>query len=80
MKTKESSRIEIATSSPAAMRMAGSVAKPAAAESIFTIRRSDDESSMVFHTKSTMASTINPFLVKVVDLDRRKPKFEVEAY
>lgn len=65
---------------PSAMRMSGSVAKPAAAELVLTVRKQDAESSFVYHTKSTLASTIPPFLVKVVDMDAEKTKISVEAY
>lgn len=62
---------------PSIAQMAGSIAIPAAAETVFTVRKSDD-GSMVYHTKSTLASTVSPFLVKVIDVDSNKIK--VEAY
>lgn len=55
---------------PSAMRMAGSIAKPAAAEFILTVRKTDDNSFMAFHTKSTLSPTINPFGFKVRDIER----------
>lgn len=65
---------------PSAMRMVGSIAKPAAAELVLTVRRHDIESSFVYHTKSTLASTIAPFLVKVQDLNLSRSKIKVEAF
>lgn len=65
---------------PSAFKMVGSIAKPAAAEFIFTVRKQDSASSMVYHTKSTLASTVSPFLVKVTDLDEAKSKIRVEAF
>lgn len=51
---------------PSAMKMVGSVAKPAAAEFVFTARKSDD-SVMIYNTKNTMAPNQAPFLIDVVD-------------
>lgn len=65
---------------PSIAEMSGSVAIPAVAEFVLTVRRQDSESSFVYHTKSTLASTISPFLVKVVDLDDSKSAIKVEAY
>lgn len=64
---------------PSAFRMAGSIAKPAAAEFVLTVRRHDPDTSMVYHTKSTLASTIAPFMVKVRDMGD-KSKIKVEAF
>lgn len=64
---------------PSAFRMAGSIAKPAAAEFVLTVRRHDPDTSMVYHTKSTLASTVAPFLVKVRDVGD-KNKINVEAF
>lgn len=64
---------------PSAFRMAGSIAKPAAAEFVLTVRRHDPDTSMVYHTKSTLASTIAPFMVKVRDIGD-KSKIKVEAF
>ena len=63
---------------PSVSQMAGSVAIPAVAETVFTVRKQDAESSMIYHTKSTLSSTIAPFLMKVVDIS--KDKIKVEAY
>jgi len=65
---------------PSIAEMSGSVAIPAVAEFVLTVRRQNSESSFVYHTKSTLASTISPFLVKVVDLDEKKSAIKVEAY
>ena len=64
---------------PSAFRMVGSIAKPAAAEFVFTVRKQDSETSTYYHTKSTMASTHEPFTVAVRDLDEAKTKIIVEA-
>lgn len=64
---------------PSAFRMAGSIAKPAAAEFVLTVRRHDPDTSMVHHTKSTLASTVAPFLVKVSNVGS-KDKIKVEAF
>jgi RecA-family ATPase len=54
---------------PSYTRMVGSIAKPAAAETIFTVRRFDSETVLVHHTKSTLASTVKSFSVKVTDTE-----------
>lgn len=64
---------------PSAFRMAGSIAKPAAAEFVLTVRRHDPETSMVYHTKSTLANTVAPFIVKVADVGD-KSKIAVRAF
>jgi hypothetical protein len=64
---------------PSAFRMAGSVGKPAAAEFVMTVRRHDPDTSMVFHTKSTLASTVAPFTARVRD-DGGKDRIIVEAF
>lgn len=64
---------------PSAFRMAGSIAKPAAAEFVLTVRRNDPDTSMVYHTKSTLANTVAPFLVKVSDVGDRN-KILVKAF
>jgi len=65
---------------PSVIRMAGSIAKPSAAELVLTVRRHDSESSFIYHTKSTLAATIAPFLVKVSDMDSERTKIKVEAF
>lgn len=64
---------------PSIAQMAGSIAIPAAAETVFTVRKHDD-GNMVYMTKSTLGPTQSPFLIKVVDLDKAKTKIKVEAY
>lgn len=54
---------------PSYTRMVGSIAKPAAAETIFTVRRFDSDTVIVHHTKSTLASTTKSFVVKVLDTE-----------
>lgn len=65
---------------PSISQMAGSIAIPAVAETVFTVRKQDSESSMVYNTKNTLASTVSPFLVKVTDMDDTKTKIKVEAF
>jgi len=65
---------------PSAFKMVGSIAKPAAAEFIFTVRKTDPTTSMVYHTKSTLSSTMAPFMVRVVDQNQEKSKIKVEAF
>ncbi len=65
---------------PSISQMAGSIAIPAACETVLTVRKQDAESSMVYHTKSTLSSTIEPFLVKVTDLNDEKTAIKVEAF
>lgn len=65
---------------PSISQMAGSIAIPAACETVLTVRKQDTESSMVYHTKSTLSSTVSPFLVKVTDVDEAKTKIKVEAF
>ncbi len=65
---------------PSISQMAGSIAIPAVAETVLTVRKQDSDSSMVYHTKSTLSSTMPPFLVKVLDLNEEKTKIKVEGY
>ena len=64
---------------PSAFRMVGSVAKVAAAEFVFTVRKQDAECSTWYHTKSTMSAAAEPFTVAVRDVDETKTKIVVEA-
>lgn len=64
---------------PSMAKMVGSIGKPAAAEYVLTVRK-ECEGSMIFHTKSTLGPTIEPFLVKVTDLDEAKTKISVKAF
>ncbi len=65
---------------PSIAQMAGSIAIPAAAETVFTVRKQDSESSMIYHTKSTLSSTHEPFLIKVIDQNEQKTSIKVEAF
>lgn len=60
--------------------MEGSISIPAAAEIVFTVVRSDNESSFVYQTKNNLGPKELPFLVKVSDVDTEKSKISVEAY
>lgn len=55
---------------PNAFRMLGSVGIVAAAEFVLTVRKLPDGSSIVHHTKSTMASKRKSFFMRVVDTER----------
>lgn len=48
--------------------MAGSIGIPAAAEFMLTVRKVEDGTSMVWHTKSTLAQKAKPFYASVVDV------------
>lgn len=61
-------------------QMSGSEAIPAAAEIVLTVRKQDNESSMIYQTKNNLGSKIAPFLVKVSDVDEAKTTIKVEAY
>jgi hypothetical protein len=52
---------------PTAFSMVGSVAKPAAAETVFTVRRASDTSVTIYHTKSTLGSAVPPISVMLED-------------
>ena len=64
---------------PHSADMMGSIAVPAAAELVLTVRRKDEESSMVYVTKNSLASKIAPFEVAVKDMDEAKTKIRVEG-
>lgn len=64
---------------PSMAKMVGSIGKPAAAEYVLTVRK-ENEGSMVYHTKSTLGPALEPFLVKVLDLNDTKTKISVKAY
>lgn len=53
---------------PSAFRMVGSVGKAAAAETVFTVRKYDPQTCMVYHTKNTLAPCIESFSVSVQDV------------
>jgi KaiC/GvpD/RAD55 family RecA-like ATPase len=62
---------------PNMAKMVGSIGKPAAAEYVLTVRK-DGEGSMVYMTKSTMGPAVEPFLVKVEDIENAGVR--VKAY
>lgn len=55
---------------PSAYRMVGSVGKVAAAEFVLTVRRFDDDSVLVHHTKSTLAERAKSFMARVVNTEK----------
>jgi hypothetical protein len=59
--------------------LVGSIGKPAAAETVLTVRREDAMSSWVYHTKSTMGPTVPPFLMRVRDAKPDKSEVVVEV-
>ncbi len=65
---------------PSISQMAGSIAIPAVAETVLTVRKQDAESSMVYMTKSTLATRIEPFLIKIEDANEEKTAISVLAY
>ncbi len=67
------------TKQPHSADMMGSIAVPAAAELVLTVRKKDEESSMVYMTKNSLATKIEPFEVCVIDTDDSKTKIKVEA-
>lgn len=54
---------------PSHVTMAGSVAKPNAGEMVLTVRRFDEETVIVHHTKATMGKKVPAFIVKVIDTE-----------
>jgi KaiC/GvpD/RAD55 family RecA-like ATPase len=64
---------------PSYLDAAGNVAIPAACETFFNMKREDVETSMAYHTKSTIGRKVAPFLVRVTDLDETKTRIRVEA-
>lgn len=64
---------------PNMAKMVGSIGKPAAAEYVLTVRK-EAEGSTVYMTKSTLGPAVEPFLVKVEDLNDEKTKISVKAY
>lgn len=53
---------------PNAFRMVGSVGKTAAAEYVFTVRKYDPQTCMVFNTKNSLAPCIESFPLSVTDV------------
>lgn len=50
-------------------RMAGSIGIPAAAETVFVVRKIDENKSIVYHAKSTLGPKQQPFTVEITDTD-----------
>lgn len=53
---------------PNAADMVGSIGVPAAAEVVFSVRRKDEDSCMVYQTKNTLSAKVPPFQVSVIDV------------
>jgi KaiC/GvpD/RAD55 family RecA-like ATPase len=53
---------------PSAGRIVGSIGKVAAAETVLTVRRYDDHTSTVWHTKSTLSQTVPCFNTTIMDV------------
>lgn len=64
---------------PHSADMMGSVAVPAAAELVLTVRRKDKDTCMVYQTKNTSGPKVEPFEVRVIDVDEAKTKIKVEG-
>jgi uncharacterized protein YnzC (UPF0291/DUF896 family) len=65
---------------PSIAQMSGNIAIPAVAETVFTVRKQDSESSMVYNTKNTLAPSVAPFLVMVTDVNEEKTSITVKGY
>ncbi len=78
--TKQSWQNQREGAEPSYLDLAGNVAIPAAAEMCITIKKQDEESSMLFHTKCTQGSKAAPFLVKVKDIEPDGSKIVVEGF
>ena len=65
---------------PSIAQMAGNVAIPASAETVLTVRKHNEGTSMIYHTKSTLSSTEEPFLVRVIDNKDDKSEIIVQAH
>lgn len=64
---------------PHLVRMAGSIAKPASAELVLTVRKKAPGMAGVYVTKSTLAKACEPFVVTVEDLDASQSKIAVRG-
>ena len=62
---------------PTAFRMEGSVAIPAAAETIFVVRAEKDNKSVLYHTEATVGKSIAPITFKVEDTNNGGVVIEV---
>ncbi len=74
--TKQSFQSQRDGQEPSYLDLAGNVAIPAAAEACLGIVKHGDDSSFVYHTKSTLGSKAAPFGIKVTGVEQIK----VEAY
>jgi KaiC/GvpD/RAD55 family RecA-like ATPase len=61
---------------PDAYSMIGSVAKPAAAEVVLTVRKETDSSVTVYNTKNSLAPAIAPITVQLVDTENEGVRIE----
>lgn len=50
-------------------RMVGTVGKVAAAEAVMVVKRNDNDSAIIYHTKSTLAKASDPIQVRITDVD-----------
>ncbi len=64
---------------PSMSDMMGSVAVPAAAELVISVKRKDEESCMAYVVKNTLASKIAPFTVQVSDTKEDKSEIAVKC-
>lgn len=53
---------------PSSYRMVGSVGKVAAAEAVMVVKRTDNDSAIIYHTKSTLAKAHDPVQVRIQDV------------
>lgn len=64
---------------PSYGRMTGSIAKPAAAELVLTVRKHNENSAFVYMTKSSLATPIESFMIQIRDVTPDKSKIVVEG-
>ncbi len=64
---------------PSMSDMMGSIAVPAAAELVISVKRKDEDSCIAYMVKSTLASKIEPFSVQVVDTKDDKSAIAVKC-
>lgn len=64
---------------PSYLDMAGNVAIPAAAEFCMSVVKRDEETSWIYHTKSTQGQKAPPFVVSVKDIGDSS-KIKIEAF
>lgn len=55
---------------PNAFKMVGSVGKPAAAETVLTVRKTSENEVILYHTKSTLSPTVEPMKLTVRDTEK----------